>query len=1292
MKSSCNTVGSTLILCVMWAACSPAVAHLPVDAPALAPPPVLDGKLDDAAWEQAFKIGQLYHPKTGTPAPETRLWLARDDAWLYIAVACRNANMEHVEQLTFEHDGPVFLDESVEILIDPGTGGKKTLHFMLNFANVKHEKTYGVRGANAELGWSGPWRSITKRLEDGWQAEIAIPLFALQSDNPDAARVNFIRNKIVPEIDNVGAKQGERRESHVLTHGNTKDASNYAALKGLGGVPPQIPFYPIIENAALGAFKAQAGGYVYPVLLSLAPGTETAGKAAVFLLEEQDGRITEHACGKVEITAPQQITVEAPLDNFHLRAITAVLRDEAGSLLCAKAVANCGDLAIVKKAFVSRNYYTSEMDAELVIQMGAPEIMLPFLTVRVDAENGGTLFQMAKPAAQFAARIPLTKLTYGRNKVKLVIDEKGGELFSAMYEITKLPPNPGHEVKADLIRKVILRDGAPFFPIGIDMMGLDLDERHYKMMAEIGFNMLMPSAGGSMFMTRLQEGMELARKYNLQILFEGMGGSVTKQNTESEARANYEKHLPLFKERVKLVKNHPNLFMYFTGHEPNLGGAKADIRMKIMEWLWKDLEILDPHRPKLAVYSKHIPAGDDWTRWVDVLSDDIYIRPWTGAGLLAQPGLGSAYYAHKIRLRCEQDGKIMLMVPLAGQHSILKGPIGNSNQEMLCQNYTFLIEGARGLLFFANTTVASHATWEGIKTICAQIKHLAPALLNHEVRQEVVYPGQKIAPLSTVFPQVIGRAFKYPDGDYLLLAVNLLECAAETEFIFPGAENVVCEFGDKQTLAVADGKFMDKLEPYGTRAYRVRGAIAQPVAIEISATADQEARSPAVDVPGIIRQMQVQGKNYCPNPCFERQLIPGVPDFCKPFVSSTAQVIYNLGMRDSAWFVDDQVRWEGHPSLCLNRTSGVNTPPGAWHACYPPTTEKPMPMVFSIHAKAAQNGNTLIVQLATERITFELTEQWQRYAVPAAVAVHENTPGVPVLVMAGINSKLWISGMQLEAGAAPTEFQDDSMPLKKAAVAEVDNLLINGGAEEMSAAGWQGLECFRPRAEHGLRRGLGRTGDYAFYWRGQSQGIYSEWVAVDPKSTYQLSGYFKANSGVFHGITFGLVMADEQRRQIRPYHVCSISGTRTELAAPCQAGDRILRVRNAVNWRTGARFAAVFGVEENQLSFEVTPLGIDSVRQDGVVWVVALGKPCGWDKPAGTPVVQNRTGGGGIFMPGPPQIPDHWTEISGSIGPRQWWSGTAYARVVIVGPGLRQAVNATNPPVLLMDDFSLRKI
>lgn len=216
--------------------------------------------------------------------------------------------------------------------------------------------------------------------------------------------------------------------------------------------------------------------------------------------------------------------------------------------------------------------------------------------------------------------------------------------------------------------------------------------------------------------------------------------------------------------------------------------------------------------------------------------------------------------------------------------------------------------------------------------------------------------------------------------------------------------------------------------------------------------------------------------------------------------------------------------------------------------------------------------------------------------------------------------------------------------------------------------------------------GEGRGGSYAFRWRGQSSGIASDWIKIDSQKSYQLSGWFKAGAGSFTGLIFGVVMADENQRGIKHLNVFSVRGSQTELTAACRTGDRILYLRDASKWQAGKLFAAAFGAAENQLTFNVAPLGVESVRQLEDCWEVGLAQPCGADLAAGSFVMENRAGSGGIFLKGAvnAKIPPEWTELKGRIESDQWWQGAAYAQVVVIGPGLRRGVVETP---LLLDDF-----
>ncbi len=208
---------------------------------------------------------------------------------------------------------------------------------------------------------------------------------------------------------------------------------------------------------------------------------------------------------------------------------------------------------------------------------------------------------------------------------------------------------------------------------------------------------------------------------------------------------------------------------------------------------------------------------------------------------------------------------------------------------------------------------------------------MSPALCNGDIAQNIKYTPDNYQPDEQKFPLVNAAVFRYPDGDYLLLAANIMPHAVAAEFKVVGmvkAARMFARGGQRGKGVVGqrdmelDGEaFSDRIEPYGTRAYRMQLAgKTVPVKVAVAMTAVEEERAPVVDIPGIVRQLML-GKNYVPNPCFERQFNPGIPDFFRPYFCLSTDP--TAGRKDSSWFVDYDVTWNGHPSLRM-----FKRPPG----------------------------------------------------------------------------------------------------------------------------------------------------------------------------------------------------------------------------------------------------------------------------------------------------------------------------------------------------------------------------
>ncbi len=1059
-----------LVMLALWSGVYTAnTAELPpLNIPVSAKPPLLDGNLDDPAWQSAATIENLFQLNSDTPAPETTLWLMRDNAWLYIAAHCRNPNMEHVTQLARDHDGGVITDDSLEIFLRPMPDEEAFYYyFALNFANVGRDQRCTKAGLR-EVAWNPYWRSVTQRRADGWTAEIAIPLYCLGTDDLSGCSINICRNMMEVELDVYGARQNETRRSSTLRPGNSGGFHNFAnfrTLAGLGGFKPAVPFAPHIAMATIAGVRQVNGGNIYELELTLELVTSAAGPAQIKVLEDFGEGETVTASQTLELKGLEKLTLQVPAGDLRERKIKVALTDPAdGNLLAARILTDTSALNIIRNAFAGRSYYTSEDMAEIRVELGLPKNMLKKAVLVIEVA-GKKAVEMSDLQPVMTPGVPVANLTPGDNAATVQVLVDGRILAKNTLNIIRLEPRPGYETQADFIKGVLLKDKQPLFPVGIASHPLQMrlgmrdcqenDETLFKYLAEdIGFN----------FITRDQTAkntaafMELAEKYGLYVMnatarvpppIGWVRGTwppppVTLPFAERLAhqRAWYDELEPGFIADAKIMRDYSNLIIYYNGDEPNL--VNPDERIAVVEWYWKAVRPLDPYRPMTIAYSKYVPHGDNWTRWTDMLAYDVYPRAY-----LSEPGLLTAFYAYDLRERCRRDNKIMWFIPLANMLDTGRSPIGLSKTHMLCQAYTAIIYGARGLWYFALGNVVGPEAWDALRVIAAQVKEMTPALVNGDIPQEINYTPDDFRPAERIFPGINTAVFRYPNGDYLLMAVNIKSHAVDARFQVGGMECAARMFAsegqrDKKTAAQRklelDGEaFADKIEPYGVRAWRLQLAGSPtPVQVAVEMTDRPEESAPTIDIQGIVRQVMTS-KNHMPNPCFTRQTNKNVPDFYRPFFCLSVDPFWGQKGK-SDWFLDDATLWNGHPSLRMFKRpylDGGYKTRSLFAAAYPSISSKPVKLTFSLYAKSDHPASGLSLRingLGGKTATFKnLSADWRRYHTTFELPAgnRSNFGHVEVLISPSENAVVWINGLQMEAGEQPTEFQDDSMLVKK---------------------------------------------------------------------------------------------------------------------------------------------------------------------------------------------------------------------------------------------------------------------
>lgn len=148
--------------------------------------PVIDGKLDDAVWREAAKIGNFTEiiPTEGAPASEpTEVFLGYDEDNLYIGARCYDDEPKKVFATGLTRDAEITYDDYLQVVFDTFRDGRSGFLFATNAAGVKVDGLVRNEGEEVNLNWDAVWRVKSTRDSGGWSVEMAIPWRSLRFPN-----------------------------------------------------------------------------------------------------------------------------------------------------------------------------------------------------------------------------------------------------------------------------------------------------------------------------------------------------------------------------------------------------------------------------------------------------------------------------------------------------------------------------------------------------------------------------------------------------------------------------------------------------------------------------------------------------------------------------------------------------------------------------------------------------------------------------------------------------------------------------------------------------------------------------------------------------------------------------------------------------------------------------------------------------------------------------------------------------------------------------------------------------
>ncbi len=160
-------------------------------------PPTIDGHINEAVWEHAWKIDQFFQrePNPGEPVSEkTIVSICYDNNYLYFAVKCYD-DPKKITAKEMARDVSLGNDDRVQIILDTYLDHRNGYWFQIGPRGSIGDALISENGASMNKEWDALWNGKSSINSEGWEAELAIPFKTIGFDpNKTVWGMKLIRN------------------------------------------------------------------------------------------------------------------------------------------------------------------------------------------------------------------------------------------------------------------------------------------------------------------------------------------------------------------------------------------------------------------------------------------------------------------------------------------------------------------------------------------------------------------------------------------------------------------------------------------------------------------------------------------------------------------------------------------------------------------------------------------------------------------------------------------------------------------------------------------------------------------------------------------------------------------------------------------------------------------------------------------------------------------------------------------------------------------------------------------
>ncbi len=242
----------------------------PVRVPRASSAIVVDGALDEPAWEHAARIDRFYETNPGNNTPpkvRTAVYLTYDARYLYVAVACDDPSPASIRAPFVPRDQVLGDQDNIAILLDTRDDARTAIQLRANARGIQADAVNNDATGAEDFSPDFFYETAARITRRGWTVEFAIPFSTLRYPDGDPHTFGFtlIRNYPRDFRYQISTSPFPRGSNCFICHelkltglqglpsGNHLTAAPYATARETGEAPSGTPGLPLVNGPAKGA-------------------------------------------------------------------------------------------------------------------------------------------------------------------------------------------------------------------------------------------------------------------------------------------------------------------------------------------------------------------------------------------------------------------------------------------------------------------------------------------------------------------------------------------------------------------------------------------------------------------------------------------------------------------------------------------------------------------------------------------------------------------------------------------------------------------------------------------------------------------------------------------------------------------------------------------------------------------------------------------------------------------------------------------------------------------------------